>query len=398
MPLPFSDTDSSTADSALSESQRQLAALISALPGMAYRCRNEPDWPMEFVSEGVHALTGHRAGELTSGAVTYGSLVHPQDRRHVWDEVQHAIARDCSFEMTYRIVAADGATRWVWERGSAVRGAQGTVLALEGFVTDVTELKRAQDEVARLNAELEERVRQRTAQLEAANAELEAFAYSIAHDLRSPLTSIDGFSHSLEAHCGEALPVACRHYLRRIRAGVQQMGDLTDAMLSLARLSRVHLRWEPVDLAAAARHAIDVLREQDPRDDLAIEVPRVLPAHGDPRLLAQVMANLVGNAWKFSARKPHTEIRVGSCSGDKGETVYYVADRGAGFDMTHAARLFGPFQRLHAPSEFEGTGIGLALVQKIVQRHGGRIWAQAQPHEGATFYFTLADAPPVTPS
>jgi PAS domain S-box-containing protein len=398
MPRPFPDTESPTADAALRESQRQLAALMGALPGMAYRCRNEPDWPMEFVSEGVRALTGHSPAALTSGAVTYGSLVHPEDRQHVWDEVQHAIARDQAFEMTYRIVAAGGATKWVWERGSAVRDEHGAVLALEGFVTDVTELKRAQDEVARLNAELEERVLERTAQLEAANAELEAFAYSIAHDLRSPLTSIDGFSHSLEALCGDDLPAPCKHYLRRIRAGVQQMGDLTDAMLSLARLSRVHLLWEPVDLADAARRAIDVLREQDPRDNLVIEVPPALPAHGDPRLLAQVMTNLVGNAWKFSARKPRTEIRVGTCTGDKGETVYFVADRGAGFDMTHASRLFGAFQRLHATSEFEGTGIGLALVQKIVQRHGGRIWAQAQPGEGATFSFTLADAPPVTPS
>jgi signal transduction histidine kinase len=312
--------------------------------------------------------------------------------------VQRALAREQPFEMTYRIVAANGATKWVWERGAAVRGADGSVLALEGFVTDISELKRAQDEVARLNAGLEERVRERTAQLQAANAELEAFAYSIAHDLRSPLTSIDGFSHSLEATCGDQLPEAARHYVRRIRAGVQQMSDLTDAMLSLARLSRVHLRWEPVDLAAAAQRSIELLREQAPRDKLVLDIPRTLPAHGDPRLLAQVMANLVGNAWKFSARKPQTEIRIGTRTGDKGETVYFVADRGAGFDMAHASRLFGAFQRLHAPSEFEGTGIGLALVHKIVQRHGGRIWAQARPGDGATFFFTLAAQPPLTPA
>jgi light-regulated signal transduction histidine kinase (bacteriophytochrome) len=165
-------------------------------------------------------------------------------------------------------------------------------------------------------------------------------------------------------------------------------------MLSLARLSRVQLRWEAVDLAALARSTMTQLQESQPQRDAALEVPDQLLAQGDPRLLAQVVANLMGNAWKFSAGKPQTRIRVGSRPGDNGEVVYFVADRGAGFDMAHAARLFGAFQRLHAPSEFEGTGIGLALVQKIVSRHGGRIWAEARRDEGASFYFTLAGEPP----
>lgn len=391
-------TEKRRAEDALRESQRQLAALMGALPGMAYRCRNDPDWSMEFVSEGVFALTGHRPDAILRGAVTYGSLIHEEDRDRVWKVVQRAIEQDEPFEMTYRIVAAKGALKWVWERGSAVRGAAGGVVALEGFVTDVTDVRRAQEEVARLNAQLEERVGERTAQLEAANAELEAFAYSIAHDLRSPLTSIDGFSHSLDVMCSDLLPEQGRHYLLRIRAGVRQMSDLTDAMLSLARLSRVRLRWEPVDLAVSARQAASVLREQDPREPLVIDIPGTLPVHGDPRLLAQVMANLVGNAWKFSSRKPRTEIRIGTRAGESGETVYYVADKGAGFDMAHASRLFGAFQRLHSASEFEGTGIGLALVQKIVHRHGGRIWAEAMPGEGATFFFTMAAEPPLTTS
>jgi PAS domain S-box-containing protein len=262
-------------------------------------------------------------------------------------------------------------------------------------VTDVSDSRRAQEEIARLNAELEQRVQQRTAQLEAANHELETFAYSIAHDLRSPLTSIDGFSQSLEALCGDQLAEPGRHYLNRIRAGVRQMSDLTDAMLSLARLSRVQLRCEAVDLAQAARDALDLLREQQPGREVHAEIPARLPARGDPRLLGQVMTNLVANAWKFSGGKQRTEIRIGTLAGERGETVYFVADRGAGFDMAHASRLFGAFQRLHAPSEFEGTGIGLALVQKIVMRHGGRIWAQAAPGEGATFFFTLGGAAPV---
>jgi light-regulated signal transduction histidine kinase (bacteriophytochrome) len=245
-----------------------------------------------------------------------------------------------------------------------------------------------------LNAELEERVRLRTAQLEAANAELEAFSYSIAHDLRSPLTSIDGFSHVLGELAAESIGDQGRHYLERIRAGVRQMSDLTDAMLSLARLSRVNLKWERVDLAAIARAVEANLRESSPERAATVEIPDQMHAQGDPRLLTQVIANLLGNAWKFSAGKPQTVIRIGSAPGDTGEPVYFVADQGAGFDMAHASRLFGAFQRLHAHSEFEGTGIGLALVQKIVSRHAGRIWAQARPGDGATFYFTLSSKAP----
>ncbi len=374
----------------LRESQRAMASLMGNLPGMAYRCHNDRDWTMEFVSEGSYRLTGHRPDTLTSRVVRYGDLIHPDDRERVWAEVQAATAQDLPFEMTYRIAAANGKVKWVWERGCAVRGPDGGVVALEGFITDVTELRRAQDEVARLNTNLEGRVQQRTEQLEAANAELEAFAYSIAHDLRSPLTSIDGFSHTLASLCADTVGPQGRHYLGRIRMGVRQMSDLTDAMLSLARLSRVHLRWEQVDLAEAARRVLEQLHEKEPRPGSEAQVPDHLFAQGDPRLLAQVMANLVGNAWKFSANQPRTQIRVGSNIGENGEPVYFVADNGAGFDMAHASRLFGAFQRLHAPSEFEGTGIGLALVQKIVHRHGGRIWAEGTPGEGATFYFTLA--------
>jgi PAS domain S-box-containing protein len=310
--------------------------------------------------------------------------------RGTWNDHRRMLERRETFrEFEVQRVGEDSSPRVLSLSGAPVFDDDGRFSGYRGVGRDITDRRRAEAEIERLNAELEERVKQRTAELEAVNAELEAFSYSIAHDLRSPLTSIDGFSHTLDELYGNVLGESGRHYLGRIRAGVRQMSDMTDAMLSLARLSRVELRSERVDLAALARATLAQLREAQPQRDATLETPEHLYARGDPRLLAQVIANLVGNAWKFSGGKPATRITLGSQPGDRGETVYYVADRGAGFDMAYAARLFSAFQRLHATSEFEGTGIGLALVQKIVLRHGGRIWAESRPGQGATFFFTL---------
>lgn len=256
-------------------------------------------------------------------------------------------------------------------------------------VKDVTERVLAGREIMRLNAELEERVMQRTAQLAAANKELEAFSYSIAHDLRGPLSSIDGFSRMLGESAGDGLGDRSRHYLSRIRAGVRQMGELTDGLLALANLSRTSLRREGVDLSRLARQAVAACRERAPERQAEVSVEPNLLACGDPRLLSQVVFNLVTNAWKFTARRELARIQIGGLPGEDGQAVFFVRDNGAGFDMAYASKMFEAFQRMHTASEFEGTGIGLAIVHKIVTRHGGRIWADAQVDRGANFYFTL---------
>lgn len=264
-----------------------------------------------------------------------------------------------------------------------------------GNVRSRLERQQAQAEILRLNAGLEERVRQRTAELQMANQELEAFSYSVSHDLRTPLSAIDGFSGLLEKDFNEGGVVSdsCRHYLNRIRAGVAQMGELIDALLSLARVSRTNLRWDRADLSAMANAVLGGYREREPGRNVQLAIAPNLRAQGDPRLLQQVLDNLLGNAWKFSAKQPQARITFGCARGPDGQAVYAVRDNGAGFDMTYADKLFGAFQRLHTVTEFAGTGVGLATVHRIITRHGGRVWAESAPGQGATFYFTLGEAP-----
>lgn len=255
------------------------------------------------------------------------------------------------------------------------------------YVRDVTERVRGREQLLQLNAQLEARVKERTARLEIANRELEAFSYAIAHDLRAPLGAIQGFGDCLQRLVGPQLDERGGHYLRRILAGVHHMRELTDGLLSLASLSRASLRARPVDLSALAQAAVAACRERAPQRRAEVAIAPGLVVRGDPRLLAHVVDNLVGNAWKFTSRVPCARIEVGGLDGSP--ATYFVRDNGAGFDEAWAGKLFEPFQRLHTQEEFEGTGIGLAIVRKVVLLHGGRVWAESAAGEGAAFFFTL---------
>lgn len=250
-------------------------------------------------------------------------------------------------------------------------------------------------DIRQLNAELEERVRQRTTELQAANEELESFSYSVSHDLRGPLATMDGFSTLLAKEL-RSNPTGERaeHCMKRIRAGISDMGHLIDALLSLAQVSRANLKWDSVDLSAMALTILDGLQEREPQRQAELHIQPGVTALGDAHLLRQMMENLLGNAWKFSARQEQTRIEFSArASGPNGEVVHEVRDNGAGFDMSYSDKLFGAFQRLHTATEFAGSGIGLATVQRVVRRHGGEVWAESAPDAGATFHFTLGGPP-----
>jgi signal transduction histidine kinase len=240
-------------------------------------------------------------------------------------------------------------------------------------------------------ARLEVRVAQRTRELTAANQELESFSYSVSHDLRAPLRAVDGFSQALQDDEGERISEEGQEHLKRLRAAAARMGHLIDDLLQLSRVTRAELRRQPVDLSALARQVADELQRAEPGRDVAFDIAPDLKAQGDARLLRAALENLLGNAWKFTSKRSGARIEFFTESRD-GQTHYCVRDNGAGFDMAYASKLFTPFQRLHRPAEFPGTGIGLATVQRIIRRHGGDITAEGMPGGGATFRFTLEES------
>jgi len=248
---------------------------------------------------------------------------------------------------------------------------------IDQITRDITERKR-----------LEEGMRVRTAQLEIANKELEAFCYSVSHDLRAPLRGIDGFSQALLQDCGDQLSSQGKEYLKRVCAATHRMGVLIDDLLNLSRITRAEMSFETVDLSQMASAIAHDLRAEDPGRKAEFIIAQDLRTKGDPHLIQVVLQNLIGNSWKFASKQELTRIEIGR-NDSNGSSSFYITDNGAGFDSAHADRLFGAFQRLHSVSEFPGTGVGLATVQRIVHRHGGKIWANAEVDRGATFHFTL---------
>jgi PAS domain S-box-containing protein len=268
----------------------------------------------------------------------------------------------------------------------AMRKDEAGEVYFDGVIEDISARKENERQIQRLNDSL----RARSKELETINHELEAFSYSVSHDLRAPLRAMDGFSRALLDEYADRLDDKGRDRLHRIRAAAQRMAELIDDLLNLSRVSRTELKWEVVSLTQIANKVLDTLRQEAPERAVQCLVQPDLFAHGDTKLLRIMMDNLLGNAWKFTAHRQEAFIEVG-CKVNEERVIYFVRDNGAGFDMTYADKLFGVFQRLHDANEFPGTGIGLATVQRVIHKHGGHVWAESTINQGATFYFTLEE-------
>lgn len=314
-------------------------------------------------------------------------LFVPEDRAIVTRAVNAVITSGYAADEA-RIRHVDGHETYYEFTGRPLYDDEGALIGVTGVGRDVNARRAAEEEIRRLNAGLEQRVRERTAELESANKELEAFSYSVSHDLRGPLRSIDGFSRALEEEYAALLDDTARDYLERVRRASGRMAELIDDLLRLARVGRHDMAHDRVDLTTLATRVAADLAEREPQRAVRFTAEPTPPALGDAHLLEAVLQNLIGNAWKFTARNPDPEVQFGYGE-NAGQMAWYVRDNGVGFDMRYATRLFQPFERLHSDRDFPGTGIGLATVARVVQRHGGRVWAQAQENAGATFYFTL---------
>ena len=336
------------------------------------------DWRFTYVNPPAERMLGRSRHELITQSIwqsfpnAVGSRFHREYRRAMW--TNEAV----EFEEHYAPLA-------VWVQVRAFPSPQGLAVSFR----DVTAQVEAQQEILRLTVQLEQRVEERTAELQAASRDLEALSCAIAHDLRAPLSAVRGFAQKIAESEGSALSPRGQHLLSRVIAAGQHMDAMTEGLLGLARLSKARMQPVHVDLAQISLDVAALLQDTAQARRVELVVPASLPAFGDRVLLTQLMQNLLSNAWKFSARSDAPRVEVSAMAAPEGGTAYCISDNGVGFDMSQVSRLFGSFERLHSQEEFPGTGIGLALVRKIVERHKGRVWAESAAGCGARIYFTL---------
>jgi PAS domain S-box-containing protein len=372
-----------------SENDRRLASELALRASERFLdsiVENIPD--MIFVKEAreLRFRRLNRAGEDLLGVKREALLgkndfdLFPKDQAEFFQEKdRQTLERGTTVDIVEEPIETNGGRRWLHTKKVPLRGEDGEPQFLLGISEDVTERKRTA-----------EALREAIGAAQTANRELEAFSYSVAHDLRAPLRSIDGFSQAILEDCADQLNDVGRTHLARVRASATRMADLIDGLLGLSRLARAEMRFEAVDLSALAAQVVEEIRQQSPDRDVAVEIAPALAARGDPRILRVVVDNLLRNAFKFTAKRPRATISFGTAPAESAR-VFYVKDDGVGFDPRYKDKLFGAFQRLHDAREFPGTGIGLATVERAVKRHGGRVWAESEPGHGATFFFTLSE-------
>jgi PAS domain S-box-containing protein len=373
-------------DAALSEKEERLRLALEGSQTATW------DWNLQSGRLSWDAynyrLYGLKPGDFDGSFKQLVALIHPLDREQVTSTFLHSVETRKEFVLEYRVVWPNGTIRHMSSRGKPFCDPGGHAVRLTGVTLDITDAKIAEEKIRSLNADLELRVQNRTSELTAANQELEAFTYSVAHDLRAPLRHVDGFAQMLQEALGPNSSPESTQLVRRIRTAILNMGRLVDDLLNLARVGRQELSRSPVDLQVLVNQVIDELHGEAKGRSVEWRLSTLPGLTCDSGLIHQVFTNLLSNALKYTRQRPQATIHIGSKEAE-GEKIIFVRDNGVGFDMKYSSKLFGVFQRLHRPEEFEGTGVGLATVDRIIRKHGGRIWAEAQPDSGATFYFTL---------
>lgn len=374
-------TESQKAEQALRESEERFRTMANAAPVLIWT--SNPNKQADYFNKSWLDFTG-RAFEQELGA-GWAQAVHPDDLDDVMRTFNAAHDKRFPFEMQFRMRRADGDYRWVINHGVPRFAPDGTFQGFIGSCLDITDRKIAQ-------AELERRVKERTAELAEANRELEAFTYSVSHDLRAPLRHIQGYADILREDYARDLPQDAQHLLSRVVQGSHNMGHLVDDLLRLAKIGRQELDLKPVDLNAVVKNVLDELNSDIKERTITWKIAKLPAVMADPGLLQSVFTNLINNAAKYSRKREEAIIEIGHTDTPEGR-AFFVRDNGVGFDMKFAHKLFGVFQRLHRQDQFEGTGVGLAIVDRIIRKHGGRIWAEAELDKGATFFFTLGNHP-----
>ncbi|MFN7929613.1 MAG: PAS domain-containing protein [Blastocatellia bacterium] len=379
-------TERKRAEEAQRQSELRYRELAESLPQLIWTC--VADGLCDYLSPQWVAYTGVSA----SVQLGFGWLnqLHPDDRATVAQQWETAKAKGDVFDEEFRIRRADGVYHWFRTRAVPIYDERGRVLKWFGSNTDIEDIKQAQEKIERLNAELEKRVAHRTEELAAANRELEAFAYSVSHDLRAPLRAIDGFSRILVEDYATELTEEATEYLQLVRENTQRMGRLIDDLLNFSRLNRQTFNRQLLDPGDLVRAVLAELEHERRGRQVELSIEEMPLCSADATLLKQVYVNLLTNAFKFTQQCTIARIHIGARQTGAAVPIYFVQDNGVGFDMKYSHKLFQVFQRLHRAEDYEGTGVGLAIVQRIIQRHNGRIWAEGAPNAGATFYFTLA--------
>jgi PAS domain S-box-containing protein len=379
-------TERKRAEAALRLNEERFHTMANSIPQLSWIAR--PDGEIFWYNQRWYDYTGTTPEQMEGSG--WRAIHDPTVLPRVVEQWQMAIDTGQPLDIEFPLRGADGNYRTFLTRIRPFKDAEGRVVQWFGTNTDVDTLKQAEARVNTLNAELEQRVTARTAQLEAANKELEAFSYSVSHDLRAPLRALDGFSQAVLEDFGATLPSTGQRYLRAIRSNAQRMGELIDDLLAFARLNRQSMHREEVDMDRLVRSVLVELKSQQGDRQIYFQVHSLPMGSGDPALLKQVWLNLISNAVKYTSRCAAAVIEVG-CEQRDGEPIYFVRDNGCGFDMHYVHKLFGVFQRLHREEDYPGTGVGLAIVERVIARHGGRVWAEGAVGQGATFSFTLQE-------